>query len=850
MILLDWLRLEGWVLLSWWLWTTLAALAVMPLCLRIFGRLPDYGYSLSRTVGLLLVGFVFWLLATLGFVRNTAGSIVLAWAIVGVAGWLSYSRLMGERIALVQVWRNNKSVILTGELLFAALLVGWALFRALYPNLTGTEKPMELAFISAIMRSETFPPNDPWMAGYAISYYHFGYVMAAALGKLSGINSAVTFNMMISLIVALTGFTSFGVVANIVRAQHPTHPENPTAKRPRAVLAGLLGMLLVVFVGNFQLPLIELPYQLGINNAAYYRFWDVQERTTPPNTLTPDWDAPDRWDFWWWFRASRVINDRNLPTLRDGQQVADPVGANVIDEFPQFSFVLADVHPHVLALPFALMMLGLALNIVLQRRAPNMPEVGFYGLAVGGMMFLNMWDGPIYLVVLVGAEGLRRMMRNGGTHLSREDGLMLALFGVSLIGLAYLFYLPFFMGFRSQAAGIIPNVQFPTLFRQFFVMFAPFILLLVPYVIMQARAPRANGRAGLRVAIGLWVALSALTIMLVLAVLLVGSLRAEAARVLGVSGSLADALPAILGKRLTHSVTLLVLLSGIGVAAARLLAKPTPTPDAPPPYDARVGFTLLVLACGAGLTLVPEFVYLRDNFGVRINTIFKFYYQAWVMFAVVSAVAVHHMLTTLPRVPQMLYSALVLVVLSLGMMYPVLAIHNRAFIESGRGNFAQGSALTLDGTRSLVSTDDYLAIQCLSERVQGDDAVIAEAIGGAYRHQYGRVAVISGLPNVLGWENHQRQWRGATYPQIAGTRRTDIELLYNDPRWEVAADVIRRYDIDYIFYGTTERIGTGEQAAYQANGEAKFEENLTAVCQFGDSLFYQVTPNSLQLAME
>ena len=104
------------------------------------------------------------------------------------------------------------------------------------------------------------------------------------------------------------------------------------------------------------------------------------------------------------------------------------------------------------------------------------------------------------------------------------------------------------------------------------------------------------------------------------------------------------------------------------------------------------------------------------------------------------------------------------------------------------------------------------------------------------------MGVLAGIPIVLGWEGHQSQWRGATYPQIVGTRRADIEMLYNDLRWEVAQAIIERYSIDYIFYGDTERFGTSEQAAYVPAGEEKFRENLQVVCEVETSLFYRVPP--------
>ncbi len=846
--LIEWLAREGWIIVSWWALVTLAGAAVLPLCVRLFGGLPDKGYTLARVVGLLLVGYVFWLLAVLGFLRNTAGNITFAWLIVTVGAWVLYYLIPGERATWRELWRDNRTAIITGEVLFVVLLVGWAIVRAGHPALFATEKPMELAFMSAAQRSETFPPNDPWMSGYAISYYHFGYIITAMLAKLSGIHSPVAFNMMIALLFALTGLNTFGVVYNLIRSRE-------SARRRVAVGVGILGSVLMILMSNFQFPLIELPYQNDTISQGWLSFWDSQDRTQAPS-IEPDDDPlviePETWDYWWWFRASRTINDRHLPRIVDGELVADPVGANVIDEFPQFSFLLADVHPHVLALPFAVLAVGLALNILLTAAPPSVYHLLFYGVAMGGLMFLNVWDGPIYMVVLAGAEGLRRLVRRGGRWLGTDDLLMVGLFLMTLIGLALLFYLPFFISFRSQAAGVIPNVEFPTLFRQYFLVMGPFILLLTPFLLYEAWRGRnsANWRAGIYTSLALWGVLLATLAVLVMVGLVIPAYRDSVLRYIGERGGLARATPIILLKRLSHSVATIVLLAALTVVIARLLRRPGD--DSPStPYTPSTAFALLLVACGAGITLIPEFFYLRDNFGVRINTIFKFYYQAWVMFAVAAAYGVYTMGFALPsdegvpsRPLRVAYRVLVVLVMVMGLPYAILGVHNRVVIEGGRaGNTSQ--PFTLDGGPSLVTSDDYQAIMCLHEQVTGDNVVVAEAIGPAYRNQYGRVAYLTGIPTVLGWEGHQRQWRGATYNAIAGSRRTDIEILYNDPRWEVAVDVIRTYGIDYVFYGTTERQGTGDQGPYSSAGEDKFIENLEPICRRGNSVFYRVTPRAL-----
>ncbi|MBI5670423.1 MAG: hypothetical protein HZC41_20715 [Chloroflexi bacterium] len=885
-MILDWLAREGWMMISWWALAAAAGLAAFPLCARVLNGLPDKGYTLARAAGLLLVGYTFWLLASLGFLQNTPGSILLAWLIVLVVGLAAQAR---QPLDWRAWWRDNRPVVIAGELLFAALFLGWAVVRAHQPELRTTEKPMDLLFISSIMRSDTFPPNDGWLAGYAISYYYFGYTLAAMLSTLSGVASTIGYNLWNAMLFALTGLTAFGVVNNLVRARmlHP-HPLPPTpisggegrgeptirpyshnkhnipSHRP-ALLTGLLAAVMVVLMGNFQAALIEIPYWTRTAPEWYLRFWGTQERMAYPEreqaraagipdnqpvTLFPV-DILDPANagstYWWWFRASRVLTDYSL----DGTLAP---GAQPIDEFPQFSFLLSDNHPHVMALPFAALALGLALNLLLAGRDPTRGDVLFYALCVGALVFLNTWDGPIYMLALVGADGLRRLLRRG--WLRPVDWWWMFNLLLSLGVLTLIFYLPFIIGFRSQASGLLPNLIYPTFLPHYFLMFGPFILILTPFLIGQAaRAGHSmNWRAGLQAAGLVLLALVVVLLGLVLLAQFVPELRGVALRFVDENGGFGAVLPALLGRRLEALPTLLLLLAGLVVIVARLFPRPLPPAEEAaaviPTTFPSTGFALLLVALGIGLTLVPEFFYLRDNFGTRINTIFKFYYASWLLFSLASAYAVYRVLAGSPRrtptpVQRTAFSALALVALALGMVYPVLAIHNRMFIETGRARNDDNRPLTLDGATAFgIARSDIEAIQCFNQQVPGDDVIVAEAVGGPYNPAFGRVASLTGVPVLIGWENHERQWRGPTYDAAAGSRAEDIRQLYSDLRWENAQQIIQRYGINYIFYGSSER------STYGSTGEEKFQEFLQPVCDVGDSRFYRVTPEAVQTASE
>jgi len=180
--------------LLWYILVTLLGWIAFPLAYRLLPGLPDRGYSLSRALGLLVWGFLFWLLGSFGLVSNDIGGqlVVLGLVLVGSAWFLVKN--------WDQVWkwvRNHGKVILWTEIVFLAAFGIWTIVRAANPDIVGTEKPMELAFINSILRSPGFPPNDPWLSGYAISYYYFGYVLVAMLIRMSGVASGVGFAGMV-----------------------------------------------------------------------------------------------------------------------------------------------------------------------------------------------------------------------------------------------------------------------------------------------------------------------------------------------------------------------------------------------------------------------------------------------------------------------------------------------------------------------------------------------------------------------------------------------------------------------------------------------------------------------------
>lgn len=916
-LIIDWLGAEGGHVLAWWLLVTGAGAGVWPLFYRVMGGLPDRGYALARAGGLMLTGFVFWFLASLGLLRNTPGSMLIAWLLVVGVGVFALLR-WDERPPLRPWLRENAGLIIAVEVLFLVLLFGWAIFRAHNPDMNSTERPMEIMFLNSIRASETFPPQDGWMAGYAISYYYFGYVIMAMLADLSGVNSGIGFNLMGATVFALSGIGALGVVYDLVRARSSRWVGG---SRAAAIGAGLLGAVMLVMMGHLGTALVEIPFNGYVSplvDGDYFRFWDVPERTgfytstledgttveipfDSDGDSVPNWDDDavplESWPTWWWFRYSRVVNDRDLS--------GESIGTQPIAEVPAFSFVLADMHPHVLALPFAVLALGLMLNLVLRGASLVRFEYVLYAILVGGMVFLNSWD-AIYLPLLVGAEALRRLIQRGRGAFTQADVIGLVRFAAIVGGLTLLLYLPWLISFTSQAGGVLPNVIYPTQWQQFFLQFGIFLVILVVFLAVEAR--RAGGRfhaqAGL---LGLAITLFALVVGI--AVLGVAAWQNADVRnavysavdpVLG----LGDVLPDVFQARLEGLPSELLLLGMIFLVVGRLFAQPgritsredagggtVPDPDVG--YSPATGFTLLLVGAGVVLTLAPDFVYLKDNFGLRMNTVFKLYYQGWILFSVAGAFAVWSVLAGPRRVDQVAapgqpvirplsvgriaFGMAVMVLVAAGAIYPLYAFQSRALgegiprISAARWTIQRQQAacdpasgvcpdmppLTLDGRATMVPATELTAIECLDAlEPDGSDAILAEAPGGAYQPSVSRFSGLTGIPTLIGWQNHERQWRGETYDEVIGKRLedgqwrdrvSDMQDLYTTSDWDRAWGVLDRYGIDYIVLGEAERQMISELARGDAGllaeyqrGLEKFELAFTPVCQAGDVTVYRV----------
>jgi YYY domain-containing protein len=851
---------------SWYFATSFLGLLTFPLAYRLFPALADRGYSLARALGLLLWGYIFWLLASLGIAPNNLGGLILALLILaGLSAWAfwrtardqqttddqpslvtrqlpaqsrSPERSEGTAEGSLVTWlKSNLRLIFITEFLFLLAFAVWAAVRAANPEISGTEKPMELAFINAILRSPTFPPRDPWLSGYAISYYYFGYVITAMLAKLTGVLGSVAFNLMLALLFALSAVGAYGILYNLLASWRQAGDEQRLLITDHwSLTTSFLGPLFLLIISNLE-GFLEVLHQRGIfwpsnPQLATHNFWtwlDIKDLSLPPSQ--PLGWIPDR--YLWWWRASRVLQDYDLAG----------VWREIIDEFPFFSYLLGDLHPHVLAMPFGLLAIAAALNLFLGgwRGETNLlglrlsiSRSGFFVTAIllGGLAFLNIWDILAYTALVLGAYVLARVRERGWNWERLEDFFAL---GLPLGVLALLLYLPFYVSFSSQAGGILPNLIYPTRGAHLWVMFGALLLPILALLLYYWRGEKrpANWVLGIGLALGLvfflWLFSWAMGWF---AELRLPEFAASFLQSQGVTTARAFFASANL-KRLSSAGGLLTLLALLAFPLAFLLIKAergeSEAEEKEPSLSSFIhqpsSFVLLLILLGALLVLAPEFVYLRDQFGWRMNTIFKFYYQAWSLWSLAAAFGAAVMLTNLRRVWNWLYSIGLVLLLFAALTYPTLSLLTKT------NDLHPPFGWTLDGAAHLDReySEDADAIRWLQTAPYG---VIVEATTPTASYSdYAHISTYTGLPTVLGWPMHEGQWRGGYDEQ--GTRMDDIQRLYETNEWTVAQAILSQYQVRYVYIGTLER------GAYRLN-ETKFQRFLHPVYQNGNVTIYEV----------
>ncbi|HEV7662881.1 MAG TPA: DUF2298 domain-containing protein, partial [Chloroflexota bacterium] len=670
--------------LTWYVVVQVAGLAVWPLLSRALSPLEDRGWAVSKVAGSLAIAWLVWLICMLTPVPFSRATLTVALLAVATAAWVSLSRQEGLT-ATFDWLRAQRRLLIAWEILFGTAFVLFALLRAHEPAIAAFEKPMDMAFLNGFMSAATLPTQDSWLSGYGVPYYYFGYFVLACLGKLSGAEPGVAYNLAAATVPALAIVGLASLAWNLARA---------AAVQPLWAAAGsALATASALLCGNLS-TIFEFLFSQGVVPAAAGDTLGIKRfgENIVPGVWPPD-------NTFWWFKASRVMPN----TQPDG-----------INEFPFFSALLSDLHPHFVSLPFEVLVLSVVAAHVISRGATlrSLWTQGLGALALGGLLVINTWDIAPFWLLYIGLSAYAASLL--GTWRWR----WVAAIGTPFAGAVL--YAPYFVGYAGPPLGL-GVVTDRTPLGSLFVLFGWAIFLLA--------------------ALGLFTRWC------------VGDRR----------GWQVTAVGAVVGV-----VLAVVGQPSLGVLVA-LLAAVLPWPGVLQRFDPAAAMVLGIGAFAAAMLLGVEVIFLDDVFHSRMNTVFKFHENAWLLAGLAGGVglALVGRFTRRARWPVAL---LAVVFLAAGLVYPVSAMITR-FKEVPPGG------PTLDGL-TFLAADDRVAIRWLaSQNGASGRTVLAEAVGDEYSGA-ARMATYSGATTVLGWAGHELQWRGPL-PEL-GARQTDLANLYRD----------------------------------------------------------------------
>lgn len=643
---------------------------------------------------------------------------------------------------------------------------------------------MDFAYLNAITRSSVMPPYDPWFAGGYLNYYYYGQFIIASVIRLTGLAPTVAYNLAVPTLFALTVIAAYTITYNLVSLTIRSRGVGRIGLSP--VVFGLVAAILTAVAANID-GLVQV-YE-GVRR--------VLLEAQPFGNF----------DYW---RSSRMLEPGT--------------GGNEITEFPFFTFLYADLHAHMVAIPFAILGLGLGVSVFLRAGLQRVAKLETFislavlGIVVGSLRIINSWDFPTQMLLAAGFVFVGEVLFGQDSIVRRLLVSFLKIVVVGVVG--YLIYLPFHMDFELFSDGI-QRSDFQTPLWRYMAIHSVFLFAIFSWVLMEWRQGAFGFNRAVRrlIPIGWYSGWSPLFITFGLGM---------------IGASLFFLFP-------NYSTVLATLAGAVILAVTALMA--FAARHRSQRYTMVVAFAAaMALLLAAGVDLVT----VNNDIG-RQNTIFKFYIQAWWLLSIASGFAIWRLWDSGAfslrsanglRVVWMGVFAVIAVGV---MIYPVLGTRVRLadrFNHIGAGidgeAYMNDASYSYRGQERLDLEHDLAGIDWLRANAIGSP-VIVEGVWELYTWGQ-RVSIYTGLPTVIGWDWHQTQQR-LDYSWAIRQRTQEVRDFYSSDDMTAAVDFLEKHDVSYIYVGEMER------QIYPEQGVDKFDRMVSLgverVFQDGPVSIYQ-----------
>lgn len=814
-ILSLFLRDDAGNFLLWWITILAFGLAAFPLTAYIFRFFSGRGYGFSKAAGILLVAFVVWTLAYLKLLPFTQPFILLVLLILGAVSW----GIPVTRNAATEAIKSKNGLrdVAFQETLFVAALFAWCVVKGNYPVINGEEKLMDFAFLNVLVRTDALPSPDPWMAGQTINYYYFGQYIYALLTKLSGVRNAVAYNLAMCSCFAFTFSMSYALGSMFMDG---AIKKGLAAPRLFRIGAGFLTALCVSVFGN--------------SHAFYY--WEKSPGNGLLSVFKDFGIDVGRTDAFFYPDSTRFIGYNPESEIYDTAMGVIKSGDRTIHEFPVYSFLLGDLHAHVVSMLGVLLIVAVLFALFWSAReqfwdvrygtkatltAPGysfvehlrgellfvlQPEIIATGILLAIATMCNYWDFLIYFIFSCMVLLIYATQRSA--RMASIPGVIFFAAQTAMILLCYL-------KFSSQPA----------------THFGMQLLVLLLSLCGTALLPCALTRTGLGMSfLFVTATLGSLPFNLNFDMITNALARTE-------NTTSAYQFFILWGTHIAFAVVLILFSLVRGILhrnveknsrgpVSGFLARMLPT-------DLFMSGTAVV---GMLLLLAPEIFYVMDIYGgsyKRANTMFKFTFEAFILLSLVIGYTLFRLYAA--RTESTLKNTLILTtaliltgsVFAIG-TYPVVSVEQRS------GQITLDESFTLDGTASLADRDSpqlsgFLgdmksykeAVDWLNLYVDGTP-VICEAFGPSYT-DFNIVSSYTGLPTIIGWQTHEWLWRFQgvvdengdlvsnpekpdVWIDIMTPRNNDVALIYTSADAVQVLETLNRYDVQYLIVGDLERV--------------------------------------------